>query len=82
MLDTVAEYATDLIQRVVLAASVAEGVLLEAATDLVEDLGGQPDDMEGVVALSTRASGARMLGHHNRKGQASCQCHTLRWTAL
>ena len=48
VLDTVAEEATDLVERIGLMASVAEGVLLDSAADFVDDLGGQPDDMEGV----------------------------------
>ncbi len=42
VLDIVAEEATDLVERVVLVASVAESVLLDATADLVDDLGGQP----------------------------------------
>ena len=48
VLHTVAEQATDLVERIVLVASVAEGVLLDAAADLVDHLGGQPDHMEGI----------------------------------
>ena len=38
--DTVAEQATDLVERVVLVAPVADGVLLDAAADFVDHLGG------------------------------------------
>ena len=44
----VAEQPADLVQRVVFVASVAEGVLLHPAADLVDDLSPEPDDMEGV----------------------------------
>jgi hypothetical protein len=36
---TVTEEATDLVERIVLVASVAEGVLLDAAADFIDDLG-------------------------------------------
>ena len=48
MLHTVAEEAADLVERVVLVPSVAEGVLLDAAADLVDDLGSEANDVEGV----------------------------------
>ena len=43
-----AEQAADLVERVVFVAAAAEGVLLDAAADLVDDLGAQADDVEGV----------------------------------
>ena len=48
VLDAVAEQAADLVERVVLVAAVTEGVLLDAAADLVDDLGAEPDHVEGV----------------------------------
>ena len=48
MLHTVAEEAADLVKRVVFVASVADGVLLDAAADLVNDLRPEADDVEGV----------------------------------
>ena len=48
VLDAVAEEAADLVERVVLVAAVAEGVLLDPAADFVDDLGAEPDHMEGV----------------------------------
>jgi hypothetical protein len=48
MLHTVAEEAADLVERVVLVPSVAEGVLLDAAADLVDDLRSDANDVEGV----------------------------------
>jgi hypothetical protein len=44
----VAEQPADLVERVVLVAAAAQGVLLDAAPDLVDDLGAKPHDMEGV----------------------------------
>jgi hypothetical protein len=43
----VAEQPADLVERVVLVAAAAQGVLLDAAPDLVDDLGAK-HDMEGV----------------------------------
>jgi hypothetical protein len=48
MLYIVAEQAADLVERVVFVPSVAEGVLLDAAADLVEDLCPEANDVEGV----------------------------------
>ena len=48
VLDTMTEQAADPVERVVLVAAVAEGVLLDAAPDLVDHLGSQPDHMEGI----------------------------------
>ena len=48
MLHTVAEQAADLVERVVFVPSVAEGVLLDAAADLVDDLCPEANDVEGV----------------------------------
>ena len=42
------EQSADLVERVVFVAAVAEGVLLDAAADLVDDLGAEPDHVEGV----------------------------------
>jgi hypothetical protein len=47
-LDVVAQQPTNLVERVVLVTSVAEGVLLDAAADLIDDLGPEADDMKGV----------------------------------
>jgi hypothetical protein len=44
----VAQQAVDLVERVVLVTAVPEGVLLDAAANLVDDLGAEPDHMEGV----------------------------------
>jgi hypothetical protein len=44
----VAEQAPDLVQRVVFVAAPTEGVLLDAAADLVDDLGAEPHHVEGV----------------------------------
>jgi len=46
--DPMPEQPTDLVERVVFVAAVAEGVLLDAAADLVDDLGAEPDYVEGV----------------------------------
>ena len=43
-----AEQAADLVQRVVLVATPVQGVLLDAAADLVDDLGAELDDVERV----------------------------------
>ena len=43
-----AEQPADLVERVVFVAAAAEGVLLDAAADLVDDLGAEPDHVEGV----------------------------------
>ena len=43
-----AQQAADLVERVVLVTAVPEGVLLDAAADLVDDLGAEPDHVEGV----------------------------------
>ena len=48
VLHAVAEQPADLVERVVLVAAVAEGVLLDAAADLVDDLGAEPHDVERV----------------------------------
>jgi hypothetical protein len=48
VLYAVAEYAADLVERIVLVAAVAKGVLLDAAPDFIDDLGAQPDYMEGI----------------------------------
>ena len=44
----VAEQPADLVERVVFVAAAAQGVLLHAAADLVDDLGAEPDHVEGV----------------------------------
>jgi len=44
----VAEQPADLVQRVVLVAAAAQGVLLHAAADFVDRLGAEPDHVEGV----------------------------------
>jgi hypothetical protein len=46
--DAVAEQPANLVERVVFVATPAEGVLLDAAADLVDDLGAEPDHVEGV----------------------------------
>ena len=43
-----AQQGADLVERVVLVAAVSQGVLLDAAADLVEDLGAELDDVERV----------------------------------
>ncbi len=48
VLGAVAQQAADPVERVVLVPAVADGVLLDAAADLVDDLGAEPDDVEGV----------------------------------
>ena len=40
--------AADLVQRVVLVATPVQGLLLDAASDLIERLAGELDDVEGV----------------------------------
>ena len=45
---SVAEQPADLVERVVLVAAPAEGVLLDAAADLIDDLGAEPHHMEGI----------------------------------
>ena len=42
------EEAADLGERIVLVAAMPEGVLLNSAADLVDDLGAEPDDVRGV----------------------------------
>ena len=44
----VAEQPADLVQRVVLVAAAAQRVLLHAAADFVDDLGAEPDHVEGI----------------------------------
>ena len=48
VLHAVAKQAADLIERVVLVAAMTQRVLLDTATDLVDDLGVRANDMEGV----------------------------------
>ena len=48
MFGAVAEQPADPIQRVIGVAAVAQGVLLDPAADLVDDLGAELDDVEGV----------------------------------
>jgi hypothetical protein len=48
VLYAVAKQAADLVERVVLVAAMTKRVLLDAATYLVEDLGAEANDMEGV----------------------------------
>ena len=48
VLDAVAQQPADLVERVVLVAAPAERLLLDAAADLVDDLGAELDDVEGV----------------------------------
>ena len=43
-----AEQPADLVQRVVFVAAAAQGVLLDPTADLVDDLGAEPDHVEGV----------------------------------
>ena len=43
-----AEQPADLVERVVLVTASAQGVLLDAAADLVDDLGAEPHHVEGV----------------------------------
>lgn len=49
MFDAVVQQAADPVERVVLVTAVTEGVLLDAATNLVDDLGAELDDVEGVM---------------------------------
>jgi hypothetical protein len=46
--DAVPEEPADLIEGIVSVARAAQGVLLHATPDLIDDLGTQPDHMEGV----------------------------------
>jgi len=48
VLDTVAQQPSDLVQGVVLVPAAPDGGLLDAAADLVDDGGAEPDDVEGV----------------------------------
>jgi hypothetical protein len=48
VLSAVREQAADLVERIVLVATVPENVLLDATPDLVDHLGAEPHDMEGV----------------------------------
>ncbi len=61
VLAAAAQQAADLVQRVVLVAAPAQGVLLDAAADLVDDLGAEPDDMERVEHRDRVVT--RDLGH-------------------
>ena len=47
-----AQGVADPVQRVALAAPMAGGVLLDPAADVVDDLGGELDDVEGVMPTS------------------------------
>ena len=47
-----AQDVPDSVQRVALAAPVAGGLLLHPAADVVDDLGGELDDVEGVMPTS------------------------------
>jgi hypothetical protein len=51
VLQAVPQQAADLVERVVLVAAAAELLLLHAAADLVDDLGAELDDVEGVQDL-------------------------------
>jgi hypothetical protein len=51
VLQAVPQQAADLVERVVLVAAPAELFLLHAAADLVDDLGAELDDVEGVEHL-------------------------------
>jgi hypothetical protein len=51
VLQAVPQQAADLVERVVLVAAPAELLLLHAAADLVDDLGAELDDVEGVQHL-------------------------------
>src|SRR4249919_456412 len=48
VLHAVAKQSADLVERVVLVAAMTKRVLLDTATDLVDDLGAEANDMEGV----------------------------------
>ena len=48
MLAAASQQAADLVERVVLVPAPAQGVLLDPAADLVDDLGAELDDVEGV----------------------------------
>ena len=48
VLDTVPQDPVDLVERIILVASVAEGVLLNPASDLTDYLRDESDDVEGV----------------------------------
>ena len=48
VLAAAAQQTPDLVERVVLVTAPAQGVLLDAAADLVDDLGAELDDVEGV----------------------------------
>jgi len=46
--NAVPQEAADLVERVVLVTPMAERGLLDASADLVDNLGAEPDDVEGV----------------------------------
>ena len=48
MLHAVTEQAADFVERVVFVAAVTQRILLNAAADLVDDLGPEPDNVEGI----------------------------------
>ena len=60
VLDTMAEQPTDLIERIVLVAAVAEGVLLDAAADLVDHLGAEPDHWKASSTATASGSSSRI----------------------
>ena len=68
--------AADLVQRVVLVATPVQGLLLDAASDLIERLAGELDDVEGVehgdgvgqlVADRVGIATERVQGRHARR---------------
>jgi hypothetical protein len=74
--DAVPQQPADPIQRVVAMAAVAEGVLLDPAADLVEGLGAQADDVEGVERTATASgSWSRIAFAYPRNG-SSAACST------
>ena len=59
-LDTVAQQAADLVERVVLVPAVAEGVLLDAAADLIDDLVPRRTTWKASSTATASASSSRI----------------------
>ena len=60
VLDAVAEEPADLVERVVFVAAVADGVLLDAAADLVDDLGAEPTTWKASRTATASGSPSRI----------------------
>ncbi len=71
----VPEQPTDLVERVVLVAAAVQLLLLDAAADLVDDLGAELDDVDGIEDL--HGVGQRVLAARWRsRNGSSAACFT------